>query len=618
MRKHRIRLLAFSLVVLAVLLQVPTHTIHSVAPAPVPIVDYSITVSLDQSIQALHGKQTVTWTNLGTAATNEMYLHLYANAFRPGSTFLKECGGRLRGQRLKEGDYGEILLESLQSGGKDLAWSYVQPDDGNEQDRTLVLVQLPESVAPGQSVRLTMSFTVKLPTVFARMGKYGQFVMAGQWFPKVAAYEPAGIRGRTADGWNAHQYHANTEYYANFGRYQVTIIVPNTHSVAATGQLASGPKEIEGQRRQYVFIADRVHDFAWAADSSFVQRQAVIESAEQPPVTVQLYLQPEHEGLAEQYFAAARETLNRLAEWLGPYPYPVLNLVCPTAGALGAGGMEYPMLVTGWDASMQNLHSLHTVLVHEIIHQYFYGLVASNEFEEAWLDEGFTSYLEDKIMEQAFGHTVQPAVEATSVYNPEPLVLEGWKYSSDYAYQSNAYIRGKLILHELERRLGWELMREVLREYCRQYRFGHPATADFQRVLERVSGQDFDRFFADYVFGAGMQDLSIVRASTGPAGSAFSTTAWIAQPHADRLTVRLWARYADQSGEELTLTIAGREQTFSWEHEQPLVSLELDPEPYQVILDNVRINNLYAVRPTNRWAMLLSYFLHLLSQWIGW
>ncbi len=603
---------------LLLLPQIPVGDALATVPLQVPVVDYNITVSLDAAIQTLSGKQTVIWTNLGTAATSEMYLHLYANAFLPGSTFLRESAGGLRGQRMRSDDFGEIVLHSLQSGTQDLPWSYVQPDDGNEQDRTLALVELPEPVAPGQSVRLAMSFTVKLPTVFARMGKHGQFVMAGQWFPKVAAYDPAGVRGRTIDGWNARQYHANTEYYANFGRYQVTIVVPNTHTVAATGQLASGPKEMAGQRRQYVFVADRVHDFAWAADSNFIQRQTVLESIDQPAITVQLYLQPEHDGLADHYFLAAEETLTRLAEWLGPYPYPVLNLVCPTAGAMGAGGMEYPMLVTGWDGSMQNLHSLHTVLVHEIIHQFFYGLVASNEFEEAWLDEGFTSYLEDKIMEQAFGRSVQPAVEATAIHSPEPLVLEGWDYSSTYAYQSNAYIRGKLILHELERRLGWDLMREVLREYFRQYSFGHPCTADFQRVLEEVSGEDFDLFFADYVYGAGMQDLSIEHMTTEALGDGFSSTVWVAQPHSDRLSVRLWARYGDQSGQELTIDLDGNEHEYTWQHVQPLISLELDPEPYQVILDNVRINNLYAVRSTGRWAMLFSYFLHLLSQWIGW
>lgn len=603
--------------VLVVLLTLTVSSRVSAVPIEVPVVDYNITVSLDQEITTLSGKETVTWTNLGTAATAELYLHLYPNAFRAGSTFLRESGGMLRSDRMGREGYGEMSLLTLQSGGRDLQWAYVQPDDGNSDDRTLVRVDLPEQVAPGQSVRLTMTFSVKLPQVFARMGKAGQFVMAGQWFPKVAAYEPMGTRGRTADGWDTHQYHGNTEFYADFGRYQVTIIVPSTHTVAATGQLASGPREVDGQR-QYVFIADRVHDFVWATDNDFIYRAAGVQSDFQPEVTVQLYLQPEHERLADQYFRAARETLTRLAEWLGPYPYPVLSLVCPTAGAGGAGGMEYPMLVTGWDGSVQDPGSLNVVLVHEIIHQYFYGLVASNEFEEAWLDEGFTSYLEDKIMQDAYGSSVWPASEADMVYSSEPLVLNGWEYSSPISYQSNVYVRGKLILHEIERRIGWETMQAVLKEYVEQYSFEHPSTADFQRVLEQVSGVDFGQFFDDYVYGAGMQDLAIERVETDQADSGFASTAWLTQPSPDSLSVQLIARYADGQTAQFAVDLTEQRTEFKWEHAEALVSLEIDPEPYQVILDNTRVNNLYAVQANNRWTMFLTYFLHLISQWLGW
>lgn len=603
--------------VLVLLLSLPQLAQAAPRAVDLPVVDYNITVSLDQAISTLSGKETVTWTNLGTAATSEMYLHLYPNAFREGSTFLKESGGMLRGDRMARDGYGEMSLLTLQSGGRALTWAYVQPDDGNANDRTLVRVELPEAVAPGQSVRLNMTFTVKLPQVFARMGKSGQFVLAGQWFPKIAAYEPAGVRGRTVDGWNTHQYHGNTEFYADFGRYQVTISVPLSHTVAATGQLASGPKEVNGQR-QYVFIADQVHDFVWATDNDFVYRAAPVESADQPQVTVQLYLQPEHERLADQYFRAARETLTRLAEWVGPYPYPVLSLVCPTAGAGGAGGMEYPTLVTGWDGSMQDANSLNIVLVHEIIHQYFYGLVASNEFEEAWLDEGFTSYLEDKVMQDAYNSAIDPAAEASMVYLPESMVRNGWQYASPFSYQSNVYVRGKLLLHEIERRIGWPKMQAVLQEYFQQYSFAHPHTRDFQRVLGQVSGVDFDQFFADYVIGDGMQDLAVKQVKTTPREAGFSSVATITQPAVDNLTVQLVARYVDGSSQQFTLQIAEQSTEFAWEHPTALQSLEIDPEPYQVILDHDRVNNLYTVKENSRWSMFLSYFLHLISQWFGW
>ena len=587
------------------------------APKYVSTVDYSIIVNLDQAISTLTGQEIVAWTNRGTVPTSELYLHLYPNAFRVNSTFLRESSGMLRTDRMARDGYGEMNLITLQLAGRDLPWAYVQPDDGNKSDRTLARVALTAPVAPGQTLRFTAAFTVKLPEVFARMGKSGQFVMAGQWFPKVAAYEPAGTRGRTADGWDTHQYHGNTEFYADFGHYQVTINVPSGHTVAATGQLAGGPKQQNGQR-QYVFVADRVHDFAWATDNDFVYKAATIQSASQPAVKVQLYLQPEHEQLADQYFLAAKETVTRLGEWFAPYPYPNLSLVCPTAGAGGAGGMEYPTLVTGWDGSVQDVGSLYTVLVHEITHQYFYGLVASNEFEEAWLDEGFTSYIEDKIMVEAFGRSPQPAIEATSVQDPQPLVLDGWKYHTAYSYESNVYTRGKLVLHEIERQIGWEQMKAVLRQYVATYFYGHPSTRDFQQVLQQVTGRDWSQFFDAYIYGSAMQDLAIQQVNTQKVGDGYSTKVEVVQMLQEQHQVRLVARFDDSSEEEYSLNIDQVRNEFSFQHSRPLQSLELDPEPYQVILDNARMNNFYAVHLNSRWSLWLSYFLHLLSQWVGW
>jgi hypothetical protein len=616
LRQNRRRITALVLTIsLLMIWELPE--VAFAVPKYVETVNYNITVSLDDAISTLSGQEIAMWTNRGTASTSEIYLHLYPNAFREGSTFLKESGGRLRSDRMSRDGYGEMNLLSLQMAGQDLNWEYVQPDDGNKNDRTLARVSLPEPVAPGQSIRLTMSFAVQLPDIFARMGKCGQFAMVGQWFPKVAVYESAGTRGRTADGWDQHQYHGNSEFYADFGHYQVTILVPKDHTVAATGQLASGPKEING-KRQYVFVADRVHDFAWATDDDFVYKSATLQSASQPALKVQLYLQPEHEQLSDFYFQAARETINRLSEWFAPYPYPVLSLVNPTSGASGAGGMEYPTLVTGWDSSLQGADAIYTVLVHEIIHQYFYGLVASNEFEEAWLDEGFTSYIEDKVMSEAFGRTVDPAVEATSVQDPQSLVLDAWNYHSAYSYQSNVYTRGKLILHEIERQIGWEQLRAVLRQYVNDYFYRHPSTRDFQSVLEQVTGHDWGAFFDAYVYGQEMQDLAIERVNSKVLDGGYETTVDLVQPLAEPHQIRLLANFNDSSSQVYDLEINQTASEYTFPHQLPLSSLELDPLPYQVILDNNRMNNYYAVRLTSRWSLWLSYFLHLLSQWIGW
>jgi hypothetical protein len=581
------------------------------------VVDYNISVSLNNEITELVGKETIIWTNQGSVATDQVYLHLYPNAFREGSTFLAESGGALRGDRLAADGYGEMIIHRLQVNGQDLDWAYVQPDDGNSRDQTLARLDLPAPVEPGESAQLYIEFTVRLPIVFARMGRYQQFVMAGQWFPKVAVYELAGTRGRQADGWVAHQYHGNTEFYADFGRFRVTVEVPATHTVAATGELVQAPTLVAPGRKQYIFEAEGVHDFAWAADNDFIQRSTLWSPPHQSPVRIQLFLQPEHEHLADAYFRAAIETLNRLSTWLAPYPYPVLTLVCPTAGASGAGGMEYPTLVTGWDGSNTDEYSLYIVLVHEIVHQYFYGLVASNEFEEAWLDEGFTSYFEDRIMAEAFGREVNLALEAVRIFQPEPLTQPGWEYSP-FSYQTNNYIRGKLVLHEIERRLGWEAMQQVMQEYVQRWQFRHPGTADFQQVLEDVTGQDWGQFFDHYIYGGGMQDYGIERVTTRWIGDAYETEVRFARLVEEPLRLRLRATYEGGVAQDLLWDAGAGEPLLTFKHEQALISLELDPAPYQLILDSFRLNNQYQVTLGNRIFIWFSRFMHWLAQLLGW
>ncbi|NLW16579.1 MAG: M1 family metallopeptidase [Firmicutes bacterium] len=594
---------------LLLILLVPTRV--PLAAETASIVAYDITVTLSEDCTYLEGQERVIWTNPGSIPVQEMYFHLYPNAFRPNSSFLLETKGVRRGERLSAAGYGYMELRQVRAQGRNLNWQFVQPDDGNQEDGTLMRVSLPQPVAPGDSIRLDIEFVVKLPMVFARMGKYVSFVMAGQWFPKVAAYETAGTRGRQLDGWNVHQYHANTEFYANFGTYRVTINVPKTHMVAASGQLLEGPR-IQGNKRQYVFQAEKVHDFAWAADNNFCEHQATFSSEIQPEVAINLYLQPQHEYLLNHYLQVAKTTLDCLSRWLVPYPYPSLTIVCPRAGAIGAGGMEYPTLITGWDASVHDRDLIGRVLIHEIIHQYFYGLVATNEVEEAWLDEGFTSYLEDKIIAHAFNGQLATAKEATSILMPEPLVKEGWKYSDNYSYQANAYVRGKLILHEIERLIGWERMQTALQVYCQRFLYDHPSTADWQQVLEEVTGQSWQAFFANYIYGAGMQDYAIDEVAT--AGER--TSVWLSGPREERELV-LRVALADGTSVDLVWNPIVQSQ-LTFEHSAPPVSLELDPAPHRVLLDHNRSNNRYYVKASNWLDLWLTQLLQFCLRLLGW
>lgn len=479
------------------------------------VVEYHIGVALDAEHHMLHGSQTVTWRNPGKQPVQEMYFHLYPNAFESDkTTFMRESGGKLRSDRRTANSYGGMNVTSIKtSDGLDLTQriQYVQPDDGNKADKTLMKIRLPKPVAAGETMTLNMKFEVKLPEVFARMGYKGDFIMAGQWFPKVAVYEPAGRRGRTAEGWNIHQYHGNSEFYSDFGIFNVKIKVPSDYVVAATG-FPPKPAVTDQQTgtKTYHFYADDVHDFAWAASPHFIYAEEPYSAPKVPGVKIKLYLDPQHLELKDRYMYAAKKSLEYFSDWFGPYPYSTLSIVVPPAGAGGAGGMEYPTLITSWAADHPEAGSeLERVIVHEIGHQYWYGMVANNEFEEAWLDEGLTSYAEEKLMEAEFGIPPSNVVEASYMTHPAALTRFAWNFDDHDHYAENVYIRSKLVLRAIEREIGEKMMRRVMQTYFNQWKFKHPSTADFQKTLESVTKQSWDEFFDQFVYGDQMVDYAV-------------------------------------------------------------------------------------------------------------
>ena len=203
------------------------------------IVAYRIRAELDAARKTVTGHQTLTWRNNSPDTVRELRFHLYLNAFQnEKSSFMRESGGELRGDQASKDDWGYIEVQHMQiAGGADLTHSirFIHPDDDNADDQTVAAVALPQPVDPGQSITLDIDFLSKLPKVFARTGYRNDFFMVGQWFPKIGVYEKAGDRYATSGAWNCHQFHADTEFYADYGVYDVTLTVPSNYIVGATG-----------------------------------------------------------------------------------------------------------------------------------------------------------------------------------------------------------------------------------------------------------------------------------------------------------------------------------------------------------------------------------------------
>lgn len=603
--------------------QSPTAEVYSKR-----VVEYHMDVKLNEG-NKLQGTQTITWTHPGKKTVNELYFHMYPNAFSSAdTTFMKESGGKLRGDTMPTDGYGSMKFTDMQTeDGLSLLhrMQYEQPDDGNIKDKTLIKVRLPKPVKGGESITIRTTFEVRLPKIFARMGKTDDFVMAGQWFPKLSAYEPVGRRGRTIEGWNLHQYHGNSEFYADFGIYSVRIRVPETYKVAATG-FPTQQAALKNGEKVYQFYADDVHDFSWAASPDFVYAEEPFSAPNVPGVRIKLYLDPAHQDLKERYLFAAKAALTNYSKWFGPYPYTTLSIVVPPKAANGAGGMEYPTLITAFGADDTTPgYDLERTIVHEIAHQYFYGMVASNEFEEAWLDEGFTSYAEDKLMEQEYGLIPNLPVQSGLITSPAPLTQYSWKFDSQNQYASNVYTRGKLVLLGIEQQVGAKTMERILSTYVKKYRFKHPSTGDFQKVVEQVTRTSWADYFDQYVYRSGMADFAVekinVTSIEKDGKKMYESSVTIVKKGSDFPKVPV--RIAFEDGHTVTKHWDGREEriTYKLTYTSPVTWAMADPL-YDIVLENRHLNNFLRTgldeQVKSRWNMSATKLIEAIFGGLSW
>ncbi len=610
----------------------PTPDAAEAAPRPKPVqlskqvVEYHIGVHYDEKKQMLIGEETVTWKHPGEKPVAELYFHLYPNAFESASTtFMTESGGKLRDTKMKSDRYASMTITSIKSmQGEELLhrMQAVQPDDGNANDRTLMKLRLPDAVQPGTSATYRILFTVRLPEPFARMGAIDDYVMAGQWFPKLAVYEPAGTRDRSAEGWSLHQYHGNSEYYSDFGSYSVAINVPEAYTVAATG-FPTKPAVKKNGRKTYQFYADDVHDFAWAASPKFIYAEEPFSNAHVPGVKIKLYLDPQHEHLKERYLRAAKLALSRYSEWYGAYPYSTLTIVVPPAGAEGSGGMEYPTLITAWAAVDEAPGmELEQVVAHEIAHQYWYGMVATNEMEEAWLDETFASYSEQRLMQIEYDVRYNLPLEAVHITSPAPLKLDAWKYVDHRQYAANVYSRGKLVLLSIEREIGSEMMRKVLRSYFQKWRFKHPATSDFQQALEDVTKRSWQDFFEQFVYGRAMLDYEVKAIQMKPieknGKSMYEYTVTITRNGGYHESVPILFYFADKS--TVSREWAGQELSIRYKltSDSKLSWVAIDHQ-HDLLMENKHYNNILLAEVDETWKIRFNFIIgKTIEALLGW
>jgi hypothetical protein len=573
--------------------------------------NYTIWAQLSPSTREITGKESIVWRNITTKPATELQFHLYWNAWKnTKSTFMREraLGASADDRQRRADEWGRIDIVSIFVGGRDLSASrrFIAPDDDNADDETVMEVPLPQPVAPGGEIEVQVNWTAHVPRTFDRTGAIGNFFFIAQWFPKLGVLQE--------EGWNCHQFHAGTEFFSDYGVYDVSLTVPDGWPLGATGVERSLTGNASAHTATHRYYQEDVHDFAWTTSPDYLVRTARFEHPTLPPFEMRLLLQPEHADQAERHFDGTRTTLKYYGEWFGAYPYGHITIVDP-AYQSGAGGMEYPTLFTAGTRWLAPAHvtTPEGVVVHEAGHQFWYGIVGNNEFEDAWMDEGFNTFSTARAIAQVyspnylalryFGGFV-PWVFKDIVISRETdgNRLQGYRRDAKSDAQSTpsfryfpttggsiSYNKTALWLNTMERWLGWPTLQRVMTAHFAKWQFKHPKPDDFFETASAVSGRNLHGFFDEVyrssnVFDYGVQDLKTARA-----GDDYHTTVVVRRYGEAMFPVDVVVTFRD--GERITEHWDGRDRWKLYTYERPAAARSAQVDPSRTLLLDVDYTN---------------------------
>ncbi len=468
-------------------------------PLSTRIVAYTIDARLDTDKKSLDAIETITYKNLTGQPLTAIPFHLYLNAFRPESTFTREThfDGGVRDDET-DNEYppeklGSITISHIDADGYgDLtsAMHFIAPDDGNAQDHTVTEITLPHPLAPNDSITFHLAFHDQFPISIARNGYKRDFIMGGQWYPKPGVFWHG--------AWNCHQYHATTEFFSDFATFNVSLTLPRRFVVGASG-VPIGELVNPNGTKTLSFYGEDIGDFAWAASPNFTVTDGIFVSS-LGPVKIHVLALAAHPKAGKRYLDIIQKTMAQFDQRYGPYPYKIVTVIDPEPGS-ETGGMEYPTLFTGDTSWYEPTHLTELTAEHEFGHQYWYGIVATNEFEDAWLDEGINSYTEVKVLAAILGpyNSVfdRPYANAGDfelqrfeyLTKPDydPVTRWAFKFRNSTSYGDITYGKSSTLLATLEGIIGTDTMDAAMRAYFMRYRFTHPTAEDFLRTIEQTA-----------------------------------------------------------------------------------------------------------------------------------
>lgn len=479
-------------------------------------VDYKMEVNMDVKTYQYKGKQTLVYTNNSPDTLKRVYFHLFNNAFQPNSPMdarlksIKDPDGRMvtkakvgdkevkesRIAALKPNEIGYLYVNNLKQEGVTL---------NSKRVSTILEVDLAKPLLPKTSTTFTLDFDGQVPLQIRRSGRNnreGIELSMAQWYPKLAEYD--------LDGWQADPYIAR-EFHGVWGNFDVKITIDKNYILGGSGYLQNANEIGKGYEDTGItvvypkktktltwhFTAPNVHDFTWAADKDYLHDKLVRPDG----VTLHFLYQNKPEFIQnwKNLQSKTSQLMDIYNKTVGNYPYKQYSVIQG-----GDGGMEYAMctLILG-EGTFEGLVG---VTAHEMAHSWFQHVLATNEAKHSWMDEGFTTWLENYGMNEiAEKKLANPHEDSYRGYfslvksgKEQPQGTHADRYDENRPYSIQAYSKGNLFLSQLEYIIGKENLHKTLRQYYADYKFSHPTPKDVKHTAEKITGANLDWYLTDW------------------------------------------------------------------------------------------------------------------------
>jgi Peptidase family M1 domain len=491
--------------------------------------NYNIAVTLNDVDNTLDGFETIEYINNSPDTLNFIWIHLWPNAYKNDRTAFSD-------QQLENGNTDFYFSEENKKGYINRLNFKIDNvsafTEDHPQHQDIIKLILPQPLAPSKKMQIETPFHVKLPYVFSRGGHVEQSYQITQWYPKPAVYDK--------DGWHEMPYLDQGEFYSEFGSFDVKITLPQNYLVAATGELQNEDeknwlkkfvtieKVVTFDKKQSNILVksfipsaktnktlhykqDNIHDFAWFADKTFLVKYDTLQLTSGKIIDAFSFVLPANKALWANSNTFIKKSIVTKSKWLGEYPYSTVSVV-DNSSSIG-GGMEYPMVtIVNAGGSEEGLEA---VINHEIGHNWFYGILATNERKYPWMDEGMNTYYDKRYEKENSNKKSDRNVKGNTLLkklipdNIEHIILETYsKLKKDQPVNTSSerlsalnyglisYVKMSEWMEHLEKKLGTEVFDLLMQGYFSKWKFKHPQPSDFKEMAEKLFAKKLDSIFS--------------------------------------------------------------------------------------------------------------------------